>query len=300
MNDGSDEAALEPARAESPPVGGDVVKRHRLSTRIWHWTNLVALIVMFMSGLMIFNAHPRLYWGQYGANFDPAWLEIGHEANQGYLRVGDISVVTTGVLGVWKDGEGETRTRAFPHWITIPSGYSLAEGRRWHLAFAWVLAFGVLFYMAFSLFNGHVKRDLHIRKREWSPKHIWGDIKSHAKLKFPTGAAARNYNFLQKASYIGVIFILLPLMILTGLTMSPGMDAAWGWLLDIFGGRQSARSIHFICAWSLVAFFFVHIAMVVLAGPINEVRSMITGRYKLPEERETDKPMSENLAEERT
>jgi thiosulfate reductase cytochrome b subunit len=74
-------------------------------------------------------------------------------------------------------------------------------------------------------------------------------------------------------------------MILSGLTMSPSMDATWPWLLDVFGGRQSARSIHFIAAWALVAFFVVHVVMVVLAGPINEIRSMITGRYRLPEEK---------------
>src|SRR3546814_3815674 len=89
---------------------------------------------------------------------------------------------------------------------------------------------------------------------------------------------------LQKLSYIGVIFILLPLMIATGLTMSPGMNAAWPWLLDLFGGRQSARSIHFIVAWLLVAFFLVHIAMVLLAGPVNEIRSMITGWFQIGRE----------------
>ena len=293
MNDGADEAAGEPAqpelaRADSAPVGGDVVKRHRLSTRIWHWVNFLALIVMLMSGLMIFNAHPRLYWGQYGANADPAWLEIGQSQGEGYLRVGEARIVTTGVLGLSQGANGQPNAHAFPSWMTIPSGYSLAEGRRWHLAFAWIVAFGVLLYMLWSLFNGHVKRDLVIEKREWKPGHIWHDIKRHAKLKFPTGAAARDYNVLQKLSYVGVIFVLLPLMILTGLTMSPGMDAPWGLLLDVFGGRQSARSIHFICAWSLVAFFIVHILMVILAGPINEIRSMITGRYRLPEEREPE------------
>ena len=92
--------------------------------------------------------------------------------------------------------------------------------------------------------------------------------------------AALSYNILQKLSYVGVIFVLLPLMILTGLTMSPAMDAAWPWLLDLFGGRQSARSIHFICAIAAsLAFILVHLVMVVLAGPMNEIRSMITGRY---------------------
>lgn len=269
---------------------GDVIKRHRLSTRLWHWTNALTLLVMLMSGLMIFNAHSRLYWGQYGANDDKAWLVIDDAGDTGFVEVAGFRVETTGVLGLWKDSAGEVKRRAFPHWITIPSGYDLQAARRWHFTFAWILAAALTFYMLRSLWNGHVVRDLHIRKPEWSPRHIWHDIKDHARLRFPTGAAAKDYNILQKISYIGVIFILIPLMIFTGLTMSPGMNAAWPWLLDIFGGRQSARSLHFICAFLLVAFFFVHMMMVILAGPINEVRSMITGKYKLPGKAE---PLSE-------
>src|SRR5205823_13878972 len=122
--------------------------------------------------------------------------------------------------------------------------------------------------------------------RELRPASLWHDIKDHARLRFPTGEAARRYNILQKLSYIGVIFLLLPMMVLTGLTMSPGIDAAWPWLLDLFGGRQSARSIHFLAATALLLFILVHLMMVVLAGPINEIRSMITGRFRVPPERQ--------------
>ena len=267
---------------------GDVVKRHRFSTRIWHWVNALTLLVLLMSGLMIFNAHPRLYWGQYGANDDNAWLVIDDAGETGFVEIAGARMGTTGVLGVWTDAEGTLKKRAFPYWATIPSGYDLQAARRWHLTFAWVLSLALLFYIMRSLWNGHVRRDLHIRKAEWSPRHIWHDIKEHARLRFPTGAAAMRYNILQKISYIGVIFILLPLIIFTGLTMSPAMNAAWPWLLDIFGGRQSARSIHFICAFALVAFFIVHIMMVLLAGPVNELRSIITGRYRLPGKVEAD------------
>jgi thiosulfate reductase cytochrome b subunit len=261
---------------------GDVIKRHRLSTRLWHWINALTLLVLLMSGLMIFNAHPRLYWGEYGANDDPAWLVIDDAGDTGFVELVGVRAETTGWFGIWTDPEGEVKRRAFPYWITIPSGYDLQAARRWHFTFAWVLSLALLFFIVRSLRNGHIRSDLHIFKSEWSPRHIWHDIKDHARLRFPTGVAAKRYNILQKISYIGVIFILLPLMIFTGLTMSPAMNAAWPWLLDIFGGRQSARSIHFICAFVLVAFFFVHILMVMLAGPINEVRSMITGKYRLP------------------
>lgn len=229
-----------------------MIKRHRLSTRLWHWGNALLLYILFTSGLGIFNAHPRLYWGQYGANFDTAWLELDR----------------------------------FPGWLTLPVSYSLAMSRHWHLAAAPFFAFALLAYMIWSLANRHFSRDLAFRVAELRPGHVWQDIKDHARLRFPAGAAALRYNVLQKASYNGVLFLVLPILILTGLTMSPGMNAAWPWLIDIFGGRQSARSIHFIAAGSLVSFFLVHILMVLLAGPINEVRSMITGRYRLPSERE--------------
>jgi thiosulfate reductase cytochrome b subunit len=262
-----------------------LVKRHRLSTRLWHWTNAVAVFVLLMSGLTIFNAHPRLYWGHYGANADPAWLQIGRTPTTGFLQVGDWRTETTGVLGRWTDADGIQRTKAFPHWATIPSTYNLALARRWHIAFAWLLVLGGLTYWAWSFLNRHVQRDLAPTRAELSPAHIWHDVKEHARLRFPTGEAALRYNILQKLSYLGVLFGLLPLIVLTGLTMSPGMNAAWPWLVDLFGGRQSARSLHFIAAAFIVAFILVHLAMVVLAGPFNEIRSMITGKFRLPEEK---------------
>jgi Ni/Fe-hydrogenase b-type cytochrome subunit len=279
-------ADIAAATAVPSSLPGDLVKRHRLSTRIWHWVNAATLLILLMSGLMIFNAHPRLYWGQAGAKPDAAWLEIGSQADAGYARIGMATVDTTGVLGRWTDADGAPQKYAFPGWITIPSKYSLADARLWHFLFGFVLAFGLLAYILRSLFNRHISADLHIRRAEWSPRHIWQDVKDHARLRFPTGAAALSYNILQKLSYIGVIFVLLPLMIFTGLAMSPNMNAAFGWLIDIFGGRQSARSIHFIATFALVAFFAVHMVMVLLAGPINEVRSMITGNFRLPDKRD--------------
>ena len=127
----------ENAVAVSQPAGGSVIYRHRISTRIWHWTNALVLLVMLMSGLMIFNAHPQLYWGQYGANPDTPWLAIGSAGTHGYLRVGSLTLDTTGVLGAWQDPNGRTRQLAFPYWATIPSSYNLALSRLWHLTFAW-------------------------------------------------------------------------------------------------------------------------------------------------------------------
>ena len=270
---------VEGAGAEGVPL----VYRHKLATRLWHWLNAFAVLVLLMSGLMIFNAHPRLYWGQYGANPDPAWLEIGVERDEGFLRVGELQVRTTGVLGRSTGDSGEPVNRAFPDWATIPSDYDLALSRRWHLLSAWLLGFGLLGYMVASLWNRHFRDDVFIRRGELAPAHVWRDVVDHARLKFAVGDAALRYGILQKLSYVGVIFLLLPLLIATGLTMSPGLNAAWPWMLDLFGGRQSARSLHFIAAALLVGFIVVHLVLVVLTGPYNQVRGMITGRYRLPQ-----------------
>lgn len=273
---------------DEPPAIPDrpLAYRHRLPTRIWHWVNALTVFILLMSGLMIFNAHPRLYWGEYGANQDTPWLQIGATGEQGVLFLGKTRFTTTGVLGLWTDHHGEVRKTAFPGWATIPSTYSLSAGRRWHLAFAWVLVIGGLLYWVISLLNRHIQRDLLPHRRELAPRHIWHDIKDHARLRFPRGEAALRYNVLQKLAYISVIFGLLPLLVLTGLTMSPMMNAAWPWLLDLFGGRQSARSIHFIAAMLMALFIVVHLLMVLLAGPFNEIRSMITGRFRVPKERD--------------
>src|SRR6218665_495574 len=267
----------------------EVVKRHRWPVRVWHWINALTVFVMLMSGLMIFNAHPRLYWGQYGANHDYAWLEIGSTRDAGFLRVGRVTVPTTGVLGYRTGADGRVSRWAFPGWATIPSTYSLSAGRRWHLAFAWVLAIGAIAYWIYLL-AGKGRRRLFPRRAELGPRHLWREIKDHARLRFATGVKALDYNALQKLSYVGVIFVILPVIILTGLTMSPGMTAAWGWLVDLFGGRQSARSIHFICAFLLVLFILIHLIMVVLAGPLNEIRAMIPGWYRVPQSRYPEPP----------
>ena len=135
----------------------------------------------------------------------------------------------------------------------------------------------------------HFQRDL--TPTRFDLKHIGRSILDHLKLKHPRGEAAKRYNVLQKLTYIAVIFILLPLMILTGLTMSPGVDSAAPWLPEIFGGRQSARTIHFIAASLIVLFILVHLIEVLLSGVFNEMRSMITGWFAVkPEKSEAERP----------
>ncbi|MBY3053924.1 cytochrome b/b6 domain-containing protein [Rhizobium laguerreae] len=262
------------------------IRRHSIVTRLTHWLNVLCLSFLLLSGLQIFNAHPELYWGHYGANGDPPVLTIGSNddglASSGFVRIAGLELPTTGVLGV-SNVDGEWTARAFPSWATIPSFQDLAAGRRWHFFFAWLFVINGIVYLGFSVLSGHFRRDLAPTAHELSPSHIGREVLDHARLRFPKGEEAKHYNTLQKLTYLAVIVVLLPLMVATGLTMSPGIDAAFPVLIEIFGGRQSARTIHFITASALVIFVVVHVAMVVLSGTWNNIRSMITGRYAIHE-----------------
>jgi thiosulfate reductase cytochrome b subunit len=202
-----------------------------------------------MSGLQIFNAHPALYWGNAGANPNQALFEIGaHGAKPnpaGFTRVGATTFDTTGIFGVSRNAAGREMVRGFPRWAALPGWRDLALGRRWHFFFAWLFVANLLLYLLAAIASGHLQRDLLPARNQLRPRALLRDIADHLRLKLPHGDAAQHYNLLQKLSYLAVVFVLLPAMVLTGLTMSPGMDAVLPWLIDIFGGRQSARTIHF-------------------------------------------------------
>lgn len=264
--------------AEANAGPAQVVKRHSIATRLWHWVNALCLLVLLMSGLQIFNAHPALYWGE-GSHFNDPVLSIGAQMSggepMGFTTIGGHQFTTTGVLG-WSDVDGQMQARAFPAWSTLPASQWLSLGRQWHFMAAWV--FGVLLvgYLLYSLVSRRRRRLIGPRGREF--RAIPHAVIEHVKLRFPR---VRNYNIIQKLTYLLVLFILLPGMVLTGLTLSPTMDAAWPWLLTLFGGHQSARTLHFIFAFSLVGFFIVHLLLVLLSGVINNMRSMITGGYRV-------------------
>ena len=230
-------------------MASGTIRRHSVAVRLTHWINVLCLTVLVMSGMQIFDARPDLYLG-IQSNFAHPLLDLG-------------------------DG--------FPHWLTLPHYQDLATGRVWHFFFAWLFVLNGIVYLAAGLIGRHVRRDL--VPTVAGLRALPHEIAEHARLRFPRGEAARRYNVLQQLTYLVVIFGLLPLMLLTGLTMSPTMDAGFPWLLDVFGGRQTARTIHFTVASLLVLFTVVHLAMVVLSGPLNNMRSMITGRYALPPER---------------
>lgn len=258
----------------------EVIYRHSGAVRITHWVNALVLLVLLMSGLQIFNAHPALYLGSKSTFDDPilAMRPMQHD-NQihGVTTVLGFDFDTTGVFGLSGDADSGYEDRGFPWWATLPGHRDLAMGRRWHFFFAWFFLFNGLAYLLWSLGSGHLRRDLAPTGKEL--KHIGASIAEHARLKFPKGEEAKRYNVLQKLTYLFVALTLLPLMLLTGLAMSPGMDAAFPILLDIFGGRQSARTIHFISASFIVMFVVVHLVMVLITGVWNNLRSMITGRY---------------------
>ena len=268
------------------PAGGRIIYRHTLLVRVTHWVNAICLAVLLMSGLQIFNAHPALYWGN-RSEFDKPLLAMtaredgGGSVTTGVTTILGKSFTTTGVLGASRDESGQLSERGFPGWITIPSYQDLATGRRWHFFFAWLLVLNGAVYVANLFVRRHLK-DFLPSGREL--RSIPQSIREHIRLHFPKGAAALRYNVLQKFAYLSVL-VALPILALAGLTMSPALDAAFPWLLSLFGGRQSARTVHFIVAFYLVGFVVVHVAMVLVSGFLNNMISMITGRYAIEEDR---------------
>ncbi|MGV8831095.1 MAG: cytochrome b/b6 domain-containing protein [Devosia sp.] len=262
-----------------PATKGPLIYRQSIWTRVTHWIWAICLFFLLLTGLQIFNAHPSLYIGQQsGFEFDNAILEIGAyntpDGPVGRTTIFGQQFDTTGVLGMSGSAERPSFV-AFPPALTIPSFRDLGTGRVIHFFFAWLFVGTMFIWFLASFINGHIKRDIIVRPADLAG--VPRDVVDHATLKFKHG---RTYGPLQRIAYFGVFFILFPLIVLTGLTMSPGMNAAWPWLLDLFGGRQTARTIHFGVMLLLVTFFIIHIVMVLAAGPINELRSMITGWYR--------------------
>ena len=269
----------ESATAAGGREKGDLIKRHTLLRRLTHWVWVIAVLFLIGSGLNIFGAHPKLYIGQEsGFEYNNTVLAIG--AKQGTMGPEGVTTIlgqsfnTTGFLGL-SGGTGRAEPVAFPSWLTIPSFRDLATARVIHFFFAWVLSGTLLLWLADAVMSGHF-RNLVLGPKTW--RALPGDIGQHLRFRFPK---SRGYSPLQKLSYVLVLGVLMPLLILTGLAMSPGMNAAWPWLLDVFGGRQTARTIHFLAMALMVLFVLIHVLMVVVAGPFNHMRAMITGRFRI-------------------
>ena len=244
-----------------------------------HWINVLAFVLLLTSGLQIFNAYPVLNWGKSSYTGRPPILQMDARLDEqgnplGVTRVLGHEFNTTGVLGM----SGGSR-RGFPAWLTLPGPQWLAMARRWHFFFAWVLVINGLAYIGYSLASRHLTRDLAPTRADW--RSLGQSIRDHLLLRHPQGEAARRYNILQKLAYLGVIFVLFPLLILMGWAMSPGLNALFTGWVDVFGGREAARTIHFVVAWLLVGFVFIHLVEVVVGGFWNNLRSMVTGRYRV-------------------
>jgi thiosulfate reductase cytochrome b subunit len=220
------------------------IQRHSRLVRVTHWINALSFLFLVPSGIAILLAHPEFYWGETGYFGDPAALTLPLEPSFDYT----------------------------------------AWGRGMHFLFAWLLVLNGLVYLLSGLIGGHFRRQMLPRLAQLHPTHLWQEIRDHLRFVRPTGEAVRAYNVLQKIAYLLVIFVVLPLMVLTGLTMSPAVTAAYPELFTLFGGRQSARFIHFICASALVGFLLIHIVMIFVVGFVNEIRSMITGKFRIEEQ----------------
>jgi Ni/Fe-hydrogenase b-type cytochrome subunit len=264
--------------AARTPAAVRLVYRHNRITRLTHWLSALALMILFMSGLQIFNAHPHLYWGS-TSEPDEAFFSIG--ANQidadvrGFVDVYGWKIDTTGFFGV-QQGVFGPQARAFPSWLTVPGYYSLAASRRWHFFFGWLFTLVGVVYLLYNIPAGHIRKFFLTFK---DAKKIPAMLAYYLRLR-RTSPQQGEYNPLQKMAYTGVFLILAPLILLSGLAMSPQLNTAFHWLPAAFGGRQSARAIHFILAFGFLFFVFGHVFMVLTQGFLNNMRSMTSGWYK--------------------
>ena len=264
-----------------PPHTGDRVYRHSVAARTAHWLWALSILVLVMSGLQIFNASPNL---DASDKSDATRRVLAIDAHQkpdgavvGTTTVFGHAFTTTHLLGYTAGGDGSEAPRAFPSWVTLPGTQDLADGRRWHILFAWGLVFAMGVYLVSALFRGSLK-ELLLRPSDL-PK-LWPMQMYYFKLRKdppPHGT----YNPLQKLAYTGILFVVFPLVVLTGLALAPGVDAAAPWLTQAFGGRQFARLWHFALMALLVIYTGGHIALVIMTGAWNNTRSMITGRFVL-------------------
>lgn len=278
------DATARPARAR--PLGrtdapGVVVKRHSVLTRLTHWSGALAILVLVMSGLAIFNAAPYL---DASDKSDPARrvLSIGAEqAPSGAVvattQIFGLHLKTTHVLGYTDDGQGGEAQRAFPGWSTFPGYQDLASGRRWHFFFAWIMIFAGGAY----LIGGALRKDLAlIVLRPSDIPKMWPMQLYYFGLRKEPPPHGK-YNPLQKAGYTVILFVLSPFIVLTGLALSPGVDALAGPLTAVLGGRQFARLWHFVAMLAFIAFTIGHVFLVVSTGVVNNMRSMTLGTYRL-------------------
>ncbi len=229
---------------------GTVPRRHSALVRVTHWITTIAFLALLVSGIEILISHPRFYWGEAGNSGTTPLFKIPIPASR----------------------------------ATVPTGYGyvLPDQNGWsrylHFQSAWVAVLIGILYVGVGIFRGHFRRNLLPARADLSPRGISSVIAQHLRMKPASAEDAWSYNVLQRLTYLAVIFVLFPLIIWTGLAMSPAIAAAFPSLVALLGGQQSARTIHFFVTILLVVFLLVHVVMVCVAGFRSRMGAMITGR----------------------
>ena len=213
------------------------MSRHGLVVRITHWLNALGTIALIVSGIAILFAHPRLYWGETGAVGGPSLIDLP---------------------------------------IPFVFGHS-GWGRYLHFLAAWICVASGVLYVVSGFATRHFSRDLVPSPGDLRPAHLRRVIADHLRLRVSELASLDSYNALQRLTYASVVFVIAPVVLLSGLAFSPMLASVSPWLVDLFGGQQSARTIHFFAAAAVVVFLLAHVLMVSLTGFTTRVRSMILG-----------------------
>jgi thiosulfate reductase cytochrome b subunit len=231
--------------------------RHSALVRVTHWITVISFFALLITGVEIVISHPRFYWGEVG------------------------NVMTRPLFTLHIPSSRDTVPTGYGYVLPDQNGWS----RYLHFEAAWVLVLTGLIYGISSLLNGHFRRHLLPSRTDRTWRAYWEVIARYFRRAPPGEAEAYSYNAMQRAAYLTVIFVLFPLVIWTGLALSPAFDSAFPWAVNVWGGRQSARTLHFFISGFLVLFLVVHVTMVYLGGFMSRMRAMITGRVEAPKER---------------
>lgn len=239
---------------------------HAAWVRICHWLAAFSVLALMVSGYSMLMTNPNLYWGEVGNPLIPPFLELPVSRNYQY--------------GGWSEPTPFFETDDSP--VSANRGYEILNlnswGRSLHFLVAWILVITGCCYLVLGLVSGHFRRKLLPAPRELSPGSLWRDLKRHARFQVQASGDGAPYGVLQKIAYCMILFLVIPLIFLTGLTMSPLVTAAYPILLDLFGGYQSARTIHFFLFVAVSVFLITHLLMVFLTGVGRQIRGMTVGR----------------------
>lgn len=234
---------------------GNWIHRHNYNVRICHWINVLCFVYLFLSGLMMFLQFPELYWG-----------DVGFRGYEAIFKLSNWGLT-------WEEADALGNRQ----W-----------GRNYHFLFAWIFLFNNIIYTAWNLKNRHFSKRMWPRRNELSKDNLKSELDQHLHLRATKGEAATQYNVFQKLSYLIILFLLFPFMVISGLAQMPAFTAISPELIDLFGGRQSARTLHAISTVLISLFVVIHVFEVFVAGPINHIRAMITGKYFLSAENEEE------------